>query len=301
MKIGVIGAGALGSAIAASLTAAGRDVVLVARGPRLKLLAATEVELVSGGTSHRVKVKVVDANSVPGAMDLFICCVKAPDLEAGLAPIAGKLAEDAVLLTVQNGVESHEVAASLAPNASIAASRIHGFFEMEGDLIRHVGVQPSVLFGCTKGNVHLTNSRIIQAFAGSIFNAEVSPDIQKALWEKFMLAASLGTVALALKVPAGQVCAQPAGQHLLRSAMNEIKEIAGKAGVQLSDADADRTLAFIQSFPPDATTSLQRDVEQGRVSETDALTGAVLRLAKQFGVELSVFPGLARQSSGVIN
>lgn len=103
-----------------------------------------------------------------------------------------------------------------------------------------------------------------------------------------MLAASLGTVALALKVPAGQVYAQPAGQELLRAAMGEIRRIAVKAGVSLSEEDVDRVMNFVRSFPPDATTSLQRDVEQGKVSELDALTGAVPRLAKRYGIELKV-------------
>jgi len=94
-----------------------------------------------------VPLRVAAADDGLPQVDLSICCVKMPDLEQALP--AGRAG---VILTLQNGVEAHETAARQVPDAHIAAGRVHGFFEMDGDAVRHVGVPPSILFGCTNGD-----------------------------------------------------------------------------------------------------------------------------------------------------
>lgn len=108
-----------------------------------------------------------------------------------------------------------------------------------------------------------------------------------------MLAASLGSTACALGVPAGQVCFAPGGADLLRAAMAEVAALARLAGADLGEAEIAATMAFVGTFPPEATTSFQRDLLAGRRSEYAALTGAVPRLAQRYGFAPVVFPRLA--------
>lgn len=292
MPIAVIGAGAIGGAVAAALTRAGRDVVLVARGQRLEALQSAPLLIESGRSRHEVAVRAVAADALTGPVDLAICCVKTLDLEAALAPLPRALGAGGAVVMLQNGVEAHEVAARRLPNASILAGRIHGFFEADGPVIRHVGVPPSILMGRTYGDP-MIEGQVLEIFAGSDIPASVAPDILVALWEKFLLSAGLGGVASALDIPAGSVLASPEGANLLRAAMAEILMLAQHRGIGLTQDHVAAALEFVASFPPDATTSLQRDIAAGRPSEYDALTGAVPRLARQSGVALEVFPRLA--------
>lgn len=290
MRIAVIGAGAVGSAIAAGLVRAGRDVALVARGRRLAALQAGPLRIEAEGAVRAVAVRAVAAPVSP--VDLAICCVKTPDFDAALAAIAPAMAPDGMVLTLQNGVEAHESAARVLPGASILAGRLHGFFEMHGGLVRHVGVAPSILLGRTHGDP-LAEARAVAAFAQSGIAAEASPAIVLALWRKFLLAASLGTVAAALDMPAGQVASDGTGMALLHEAMGEVVALAQRVGVPLDQRDIAQTLRFIATFPPDATTSLQRDLGAGRPSEHDALAGAMLRIGRTQRFYPAVFARLA--------
>lgn len=293
MRIAVIGAGAIGSALAAGIARAGGDVTLVARGERLALLRDGPVRIISDSGAWEQVVPACAADDLTGPLDLAICCVKTPDLPEALTALRGKLAPHGTVLTLQNGVEAPEQAAAILPDAAIVAGRMHGFFELDGDAVRHVGVAPSILLGCTHGAADQAEALVLRALAGSGIAAAASPDITRALWEKFMLAAALGTAACALGVPAGAVCTQPGGADLLRAAMAEIAALARLAGADLGEAEIAATMDFVGTFPPDATTSLQRDLLARRRSEYAALTGAVPRLAQRHGFAPQVFPRLA--------
>lgn len=292
MRIAVIGAGAIGSAIAVALMEAGRDVLLVARGRRLAALRAGPLHIESNGCTRAISVPACAVDDLGrGTINLAICCVKTNGLEEALRDLRETLKPGAVVLTLQNGVEAHDVAARILPEAAIVACRMHGFFEMTDDVVRHVGVPPSILLGSTQGNVD-AEQVVVEVLAGSGIAVDVCADITLALWEKFLLAASLGSVGAALATPAGQVLATPQGEVMLREAMAEVVALARYRGIALDDRNIAQALTFVASFPPDATTSLQRDLTAGRASEYDALTAAVGRLARESGMAIAVFPKL---------
>lgn len=289
MRIAVVGAGAIGSAVAATLAAAGRDVVLIARGERLRALRMGPQRIVSDGKKIDVPLHAAAMGDELPKFDLSICCVKMPDVQQALAA-----SKSGVVLTLQNGVEAHEIAARMLPDAHIAAGRVHGFFEIDGDVVRHVGVEASILFGCTNGDPNTAEQAVHAAFAQTMFPVEVAPDIRRSLWEKFLLAACLGSVAAALDLPAGTVLTHKDGEVLLRRALAEVVTFASARKIEFGKADVQRVLDFIARFPPEATTSLQRDIAAGRTSEHEALGGAVLRIAAQHGIPHPTFELLDR-------
>lgn len=268
----------MGTAIAAGLSRAGADSILIARGRRLEELR--------GGA-----IPVLAASELAGAIDLAICCTKTLDLQQALEDISGCLNTGSAILTLQNGVEAHQVAAARFPEMTVLAGRLHGFFELDDGAVRHVGVEPSILMGRTNGDKR-SEQAVQEAFSGSGFAIQLSPDIEPALWEKFMLAAGLGGVGLALAIPAGQVASHERGSKLLRQAMAEIAALASHCGIALKRDIVAATLAFAKTFPANATTSLQRDVEAGLPSEYDAIVGAIRRIATQKARAAPVFERL---------
>lgn len=290
MHVAIIGAGAIGTMLAVRLAPMTGDLTLVARGARLAHLRDNPLRLDSNGAVTEARVVPCAPQDLTVPVDLAILCTKTPGLPEALAMLRGKLAPGGIVLTTQNGVEAHRIAADLLTEAAVVASRVHGFFEMDGQLVRHVGVEPSLLYGCTRGDAATVHARIAALFAGSGIAAEPSDRIEQALWQKFMLAACLGGAALALGVNAGMVCQTMEGEGLLAAAMHEVAALARASGIALGDADVAEALAFVRTFPLDATTSLQRDVEGRLASEYDALPGAVARLAQRCGYPAQIFP-----------
>ena len=75
-------------------------------------------------------------------------------------------------------------------------------------------------------------------------------------------------------------------RQMLEDCMGEIDAVARARGIVLEGDTVARTMAFIDTFPPEATASMQRDLMEGRPSELEAQTGAVVRLAAQCGVNV---------------
>lgn len=289
MHVVVVGAGALGSAIALGLAEAGIAVTLVCRGARLGWLQGHPVELEREGTVHAMRVPVCEAERLTAPADVAIFCTKMADLADAARRLAPRLAPGAIALALQNGVEAPELLAAQFPGAAVIAGRVHGFFELHGQRVRHVGVQPSVGMGGTNPAGQSAEPLVAKLLEQAGFACTVSADVRGDLWEKLMLTAGAAGVGMLLGVPVGQVCNAAGGEALLRQALGEIAAVARAGGVALPAAALDRTVAFLRQFPPEATTSLQRDVAAGVPSEYDALVGAVLRLAASQGVAVPTF------------
>jgi 2-dehydropantoate 2-reductase len=75
---------------------------------------------------------------------------------------------------------------------------------------------------------------------------------------------------------------------MLRDAMEEVAALAAACGVSLADDAIDKTLRFVDGLPEDVTSSMQRDIIEGRPSELEALNGAVVRLGRDAGVPTPV-------------
>ncbi len=113
--------------------------------------------------------------------------------------------------------------------------------------------------------------------------AECSDDVEAALWAKFLLVTALSGVGAVTRAPIGDIRACDLTWQLLRDVMAEIVAVARARGVDLPAGIVDRSIAFVETFPPDATTSMQRDLMAGLPSELDAQTGAVVRLGREAG------------------
>lgn len=279
MEMVVIGAGAIGSFVAAGLARNGGSVTLVARGSRLEWLRDNPVEIESAGSTEHIRVAAASWAELTRPANLAIICTKTPELPDVLRDLAAHLAPSAVVVTLQNGVEAPYAAAEALPDAAIVAGRFHGFFDMIGQRVRHVGVPSSINFGCIGGPAQQAERLVAGALEAAGIAHAISPDIVTALWEKFMLASSIGGLSVAWGVNAGQVTGIPDGESMLRAAMHEVATLARTFGAKLGGADVEQTLDFVRSFPESVTTSLQRDIEAGRPSEYDAVVGAVIRLA----------------------
>lgn len=291
----VIGAGAIGSYLAALLARAGHAVHVVARSRRLAQIEAEGLR-VTMGDGAVLDARPMIGRAAPAGLQrpLVVLGVKTPDLPAALDVVAACRPHAPIVLTVQNGVEAPAQVAAALPGATVLASRVHGFFEMGDDgAIRHRGVPPSLALGLTAGEDHAAPTRIAAMLRAAGTHAEASGNILEQLWAKFLLAAPLGTVGAALETDVGGLRADPAAMALLHQAMDEVVRLSRACGVALPASAKADTLAFIASFPPGATTSMQRDLAAGRIGEFDALTGAVLHLAGSRGIAVPVHERLA--------
>jgi len=114
--------------------------------------------------------------------------------------------------------------------------------------------------------------------------AEVPADIQQAIWGKFLVVVSFGGVGAVTCAPLGVIRTVPETRRMLEQCVHEALAVARARGVPLADATVANTLALLDSMPAAATTSLQRDIADGKPSELEAWNGAAVRLGREAGV-----------------
>lgn len=289
----IVGAGALGSFLAARLTLAGYETTVLARGERRGQLRDGGIRLLSGQAQSVVRVAVPDIGAPLPPARVVLLCTKAAGLPASLEQAAAVVGPDTVLVTVQNGVDAPGLVASRFPQATVLAARVHGFFEMEQGLVRHVGVEPSLVFGPTGQDGAADAECFRNMLARAAITGRISDNIAADLWEKLVLTSAFGGLGAATGLAAGGLRDSPDYWRWLEAAMAEVADLARLRGIVLDPGCTARTLAFVRSFPADATTSMQRDFEAGRLSEYASLGGAVRRMARESGLPVPAHDRIA--------
>lgn len=288
-KIAIIGAGAIGSLLGARLLQAGHDVLLIARGNRLESLRLEGLRLSADGVEERAPVSVAETLIMADTPDHVIVATKTFQLPGALRLLSPYIDTSLSVLTVQNGVEAAQLVQIALPRATVLAARMHGFFELDKDVVRHAGVPPSIVMGPEEPGFasplhQRKGTELASALNRSGIPTELVDDVRPALWDKFLMAATLGGLAPAIGLNVGQVSLHSEACAVLKLAMEEVAAIASALGISLRADCVEAKLAFIRRFPPDATSSLQRDLEAHRPSEFDHLTGAIPRFAVRSGV-----------------
>lgn len=287
MKFAVIGSGGVGGYFGGRLAQSGHDVTFVARGAHLAAMRGGGLRVFSiEGDFSIPDVQATDDPAAIGTVDVVLLAVKTwqvVEAAEGLAPLLGP---GSAVLTLQNGVEAPDEVARVCGREHVIAGvcRLMSYLAEPG-VIRHAGVAPRIEFGEWTGGRSSRAEGIRSALDGCVgVTASLSGDIAVALWEKLLFIAPFSAVGAAARLPAGGWRRVPETRALLVAAMREVVELARARGVGIPREAVDRTLGFIGSLPEDATASMQRDLLEGRPSELEAQTGAIVRLAREAGV-----------------
>ena len=290
MRIAIYGAGGVGGYYGGVLARAGCDVALLARGAHLAAIREQGLRVLGpGGDFHIPRVHATDDPEAVGPADVVIVAVKSRDLEAVSRGVGPLLGHDTLVVPLLNGVDAHErlVGAVGRPRMGKGLTRIISQVEAPG-VIRHVGVEPYVALSEWDGGGSARIRALVKALRAGGVRAEVPDDMDAALWHKFLFVCSIGGVGAVCRMPLGPVRETPESRALLRGAMEEIAALAAAAGVRLPRDVVESGLATADSFPPEGTSSLQRDIDAGRPSELDIWSGAAVRLGATAGVPTPV-------------
>jgi len=288
MRIAVFGTGGVGGYFGGRLAHAGEDVTFIARGEHLRAIKTNGLIVDSQAGNFVVfPAQATDDVSEVGEVDLVIVGVKAwqvPEAARAMKPLVGP---GTTVLPLQNGVDAvSQLVDELGAAAVIGGlCRIVSFVVAPGH-IKHAGFTPSIEIGEMDNRRTERIDAIEQVFKRAGLEITVAADIQVALWTKFLFIASFSGVGAVTDAPAGIIRADPKWRSQLLKAMEEIYALALSRGVKLPTDVIDKVIASVDSLPEDATSSMQRDIAAGKPSELESQNGAVVRLARESGIDV---------------
>ena len=286
MRIAIFGTGGAGGYFGAQLARVGEDLTFIARGEHLEAIRThgLTVETPRGEIVIR-PARATDDPAQAGVLDVVLVGVKSWQVVEAAHAMRPLIGPKTFVVPLQNGVEAASQLAAVLGADHVVGGVCGTLSWLVGPgRIRSIGDVHFVKFGELDNRASDRCERLRAAFERAGVNVEIPADIRQALWGKFLFVVSLGGVGAVTRVPVGVIRTVPETRLMLIRCMQEILAVARARGVPLSDEVVADRLAFIDSLDPEGTTSLQRDILEGKPSELEAWNGAVVRLGREAGV-----------------
>jgi 2-dehydropantoate 2-reductase len=286
MRIAVVGAGGVGGYFGARLAAAGSDVVFVARGRHLEAIRADGLTVRSplGDVTVSPEAVVPTVEAVKQA-DVVLIAVKLWDLEDVARQLRPLAESGAAVVSLQNGVGNEQLLRRFLPAESVLGGvcYISATIEQPGVVV-HRGALQKLVFGEYDGRRSGRVRELYESCVAAGLEAEVSTDIVRVIWEKFVFLVGLSAATAAVRRPIGVVRGDAGSRALLHDVMRETVAVGRASGVDLDPSYADERLAFCDTLPFGMTASMYHDLTHGNRLELPWLSGAVARLGAELGV-----------------
>jgi 2-dehydropantoate 2-reductase len=286
MRIVIFGTGALGGFFGARLARAGASVTFIARGETLRALRSNGLRVESQllGDIFLPRVAATDDPAAAGTAGLVLLTVKGYDLAATAASLAPLIGAGTAVLPLLNGVEIAERMGAVLGMAHMLGGLTYVAAGMTAPgVIRH-SANDGITLGAPPGGASDRVEPARAALAQAGIPVTVSGDIVRDTWAKAVLFAGTGGVLAVARATFGAVLRDPDLREMFTAALGEAAAVARRRGVALPPDIVEQGLRVADAFPPEAKSSMLRDVEAGRPLELEPMHGAIVRLGRELGV-----------------
>lgn len=288
-RVCVFGAGAVGCFHGARFAQAGAPVTLIGRPAHVDAIRAQGLRFDSGGVTRHVPIEAsVDPAPVRGA-DLVLFCVKTRDTESSARAIAPLLRPDAVVVSLQNGVDNVDRMREAAGIDALAAV-VYVATSMAGPgHLVHSGRGDLVIGEVLPGRGEARAARVAAWFERAGVPCPVSPDVRVALWTKLAMNCAFNAISAVGRARYARMIESPEVRATMRDLLAECAAVAAAQGIGLADVDALYASAIaLGEAMRQQTSSTAQDIAAGRPTEIDALNGLVARQGAERGVPTPV-------------
>lgn len=292
-KIAVVGIGGVGGYLAGMLGRVCSHLTLAARGERREALLKKGLVLHSdyNGEITVNAERVVPANEM-GEQDYIFICVKNYSLEEVCEDLKYAVTDDTVIIPVMNGVDPGERIRNLLGKGTVVDSLIYIVaFANEDYFITQQGNFANLRIGIHGGNDRQKKKvkEVSEILAGAEIDHKTAEDIQTEIWRKYILNCAYNAETAYYDNTIGQLRQDPAKAAEYEALVREAYQVALAKGVAVKQEHIDAIIhRFYHELAEDATSSLQRDIQQGKRAEVDTFSGYILREAKQRNITVPV-------------
>jgi 2-dehydropantoate 2-reductase len=284
MRALVVGAGSVGGYFGGRLASVGRDVTFLVRARRATQLAG-KLTISSQGQETVVPIKSITAGELAGKFDVILLAVKAYQLDDAIEDFAPYVSEATMILPVLNRMKHMDVLRSRfgAVHVLGGAARIATTLDEHGRILEQANFH-DLAYGEWSGERSARIVALDELMRGAGFDARLSTDIEREMWEKWAMLASVGAINCLMDGDIGQVAQAPGGADFVRALFGEVAAVIARAWRPLSESFNSRLHSFLGDKASTITSSMYRDMKAGYRIEADQIVGDLLSRGAAAGV-----------------
>lgn len=284
MKIAVIGAGAMGSIYGCHLSL-NHDVYMVDTSPSVvEHINLEGICLSENGEENVYLPKAALAPAELGSMDLILLFVKSLYSKTALTSNQGLIGPDTYVMTLQNGSGHEDILEEFVSRDHI----IIGTTEDNGAVIStgciRRGGAGNTNIGMLTEDKEAFLPRLKEAFESCGFSVRIHENIQQLIWDKLFTNVSLSAVTAILQVDMGYIAANEHAWKMTTSLIKEAAEVARGLGLMADETEIMDKVRKTSQMSPNGCTSIRSDLQNGRKTEVDNISGSVVRTAGKLGI-----------------
>jgi 2-dehydropantoate 2-reductase len=289
----VVGAGAVGSFYGAMLARAGHRVMLIGRPPHVRAIESHGLRLQMAGRTETIALHASTDLSAVRDADLVLVCVKSTDTESVARQIAPWLAADAIVLSLQNGVDNAATIARHTRQPVVPAVVYVATALPEPGLVSHFGrgdlvIGPLDAQAAQDAVLQQRLHDVVALFASAGVSVRISPDVMVELWSKLMVNCAYNAISALAQMPYGKLAALPAIRDVQHAVVREVVAVAQADGQPLALEPALQAMERIAEAMPGQLSSTAQDLARGKPTEIDHLNGYVVRRGAELGIATPV-------------
>lgn len=297
MKYLIIGSGGTGGSIGAFMAEAGKDVTLIARGKHLEAIrkSGLKMETTRRGNYTVFPIKAADMDHYNEQPDIIFNCVKDYSVEDTIPFIKRAAHKDTVVIPVQNIFGTGTGMQELLPDLLVTDGCIYIAAEIkEPGTILQTGDIFRVVYGVRKPEQYRpVLERVAADLKDSGITGIVSDNIRRDTLQKFSYVSPMAACGVYFDVNAGALQQEGKFRDTFIALMREINGLAQAMDIHFTVDIVEINLGILDNLSPSASTSLQRDLKQGRNSEMNGLIFEVVRWGRKYGVPVPTYAMIA--------
>jgi 2-dehydropantoate 2-reductase len=286
VRIAILGSGGVGGYFGARLAAAGAEVAFIARGAHLAALRERGFHIVSpDGDLHLPHVDATNDTAAVGPVDVVFFTVKLYDTDSAVAMLPPLLGPETIVVPFQNGVDAVGVLSQAVGARRVAGGTTYIVAGIEAPgVVRHTALG-RLIFGPLDESQRPMLEALLDRCRRARVDAVLSDRITADIWAKFVRLTAFSGMTAVTRRPIGELQSDPELWTMTESAVCESLAVARARGIPLPDTAAAEIMAALRAMPPQSKSSMLGDLEQGRPLELPWLSGAIVRIGREVGVD----------------
>ncbi len=283
MQVVILGAGGVGGYLGARLITGGADVTFLTRDARAAALKANGLVLKSPLGDFAAPVKVISASTaLANPPDAVLLACKEPALAEALDAVAPLLGAQTRLLPLLNGVRHLDTLAARFPDTTLLGGIIHGATDLRPDgVIAHLSSFMTVITGPVATGSDPVADEIVARLKDAGVDAYATHEIRQDMWNKFVFLAAFAGITCLMRASIGTILQTDVGRARILHLLQETRAVAVAEGYAPPESLMDEYRALLTEAGSTLTSSMLRDIENGRRTEGAHILGDMLARARR--------------------